>query len=240
MTRWLSPRLEVSLIICVAVACCSQVCLAQDDGNEIADRFRSLDRRAVWTPVSEFTLGFDAHHPQGMAIVGERVFLSSVEVLNRAEARGIAHLFEIDAKGELLRSIELHEGPMYHPGGMDFDGESLWLPVAEYRPNSRSVVYRVDPNTLRAEKVFSFDDHLGAIVHDRTNGQLVGVSWGSRKLYRWPMRRIEGRWRPVDPDAPIVVLNSNHYVDYQDMQMLSGTGMALCGGLAAAEIISHR
>ena len=32
---------------------------------------------------------------------------------------------------------------MYHPGGIDYDGRHIWVPVAEYRPNSRSIIYRV-------------------------------------------------------------------------------------------------
>ena len=34
---------------------------------------------------------------------------------------------------------------MYHPGGIDYDGRHIWVSVAEYRPNSRSIVYRIDP-----------------------------------------------------------------------------------------------
>jgi len=25
---------------------------------------------------------------------------------------------------------------VYHPGGIDFDGVNIWVPVAEYRPDS--------------------------------------------------------------------------------------------------------
>ena len=41
---------------------------------------------------------------------------------------------------------------MYHPGGIDYDGEYIWGPVAEYRPNSESIIYKVDAETLKVEK----------------------------------------------------------------------------------------
>jgi hypothetical protein len=40
----------------------------------------------------------------------------------------------------------------------------IWVPVAEYRPDSRSIVYRVDPATLEATEVLRFADHIGGIV----------------------------------------------------------------------------
>ena len=35
--------------------------------------------------------------------------------------------------GELRQKVEVGMGERFHPGGMARDGESLWLPVAEYR-----------------------------------------------------------------------------------------------------------
>ena len=61
------------------------------------------------------------------------------------------------------------------------------MPVAEYRPDSRSIVYRVDPETMTASEVFRVADHIGAIVHNTDDGTLRGVSWGSRRFYRWPL-----------------------------------------------------
>jgi hypothetical protein len=59
------------------------------------------------------------------------------------------------------------------------------VPVAEYRPNSRSIVYRVDPATMKADEVFRFPDHIGGIVRNTDDNTLHGVSWGSRRFYRW-------------------------------------------------------
>jgi hypothetical protein len=52
--------------------------------------------------------------------------------------------------------------------------------VAEYRPNSQSIIYRVDPETMKAEEMFRFKDHIGGLVRDTEDNSLHGVSWGSR------------------------------------------------------------
>ena len=92
-------------------------------------------------------------------------------------------------QGNLIADLRIGEGTIYHPGGIDYDGRHLWVPVAEYRPNSRSIIYRVDPVTMKAEEMFRFPDYIGAIVHDTDDHSLHGVSWGSRRFYRWTLAR---------------------------------------------------
>ncbi|WP_211239577.1 DUF6454 family protein [Jiangella gansuensis] len=193
----------------------------------------NLDRSATWTVVNELSLEFETHHPQGLARVGDKLYLSSVEVIeppvrypepvdgyDRSPGRGVGHLFELDLTGRLLRHVTLGEGTMYHPGGIDFDGRDLWVPVAEYRPNSRSIVYAVDPRTLRARPAFRSDDHVGGVVRDADTGHVHGVSWGSRRFYTWTARgQVLDR---VD--------NESHYVDFQDCAAV-GAGSAVCTGL---------
>jgi hypothetical protein len=212
--------------------------------DAIPDRLMALSRSgAEWRQVGAIPLAFPTHHPQGMARIGDRFYLSSVEIIERTErypeprdgmdrsaGRGRGHLFEVDAEGRLLRSLELGEGDIYHPGGIDFDGTHLWVPVAEYRPNSRSIIYRVDPRTMQAEAMFRFDDHVGGLVRDVTGNTLHGVSWGSRRFYAWPQ---DAAGRPVDPGVASVALrrpNPSHYIDYQDCHSVA-SGRALCSGL---------
>ena len=204
----------------------------------IADRFRALTRAAEWRPAGTVTLAFPSQHPQGMARIDGRFLISSVEItertqrydppregMDRSAGRGTGHLFEAGADGTLLRSITLGEGDIYHPGGVDFDGTHLWVPVAEYRPNSRSIVYRVDPATLRAEEMFRVPDHIGGLVMDRASSTLHGVSWGSRRLWQW---KIGPDGRPVGEGSHRP--NPSFYVDYQDCHS-AGAGRMLCGGL---------
>jgi hypothetical protein len=104
------------------------------------------------------------------------------------------------------------------------------VPVAEYRPDSRSIVYRVDPRTMRATEVFRFADHIGAIVHNTDDNTLHGVSWGSRRFYRWTLGD-DGRVTNADtPPEKLRTLNTSHYLDYQDCKYLGGRRM-LCTGM---------
>jgi len=210
---------------------------AQADQN-LARQFQNLDRSTSWQLLDSVPLQFDTYHPQGLVRAGGHFFLSSVEILeptrrvagsdggpDRTAGRGVGHLFKFRPDGTLLASVKLGDGSRYHPGGIDYDGQWIWVSVAEYRPDSQSLVYRVDPETLQAELVFEFADHLGAIVHDRDTGTLVAASWGSRRLYKW---NVESRaW--ADPETQE---NRSHYVDLQDCQSLPGQQM-LCGGIAS-------
>ncbi|HNY87318.1 MAG TPA: DUF6454 family protein [Candidatus Hydrogenedentes bacterium] len=200
-------------------------------GQDLAAAFQALGKDAVWTEVSSRALEFPSFHPQGMAAVGDRLFLSSVEVLDREAGKGTGHLFEMDREGRKLREITLGEGALYHPGGMDHDGGRLWVSVGEYRPDSRSIVYTVDPATLESREVFRFADHLGAVAHLPEEGLLVGVSWGARRWYSWKTETRDGVVTVPDPDHPESRPNGNHYIDYQDMQRVPGTRWLLCAGL---------
>jgi len=175
--------------------------------------------------------------------IGDRIYFSAVEIqeatqrypeprdgLDRSAGKGVGHLFEMDLKGALLRQIQLGEGDVYHPGGIDFDGTHIWVPVAEYRPNSNSIVYRVDPKTMQAIKVLAFADHVGGIVHDTVANTLHGVSWGSRRFYRWTLdRSLKVTNAAVKPEA-LRKLNPAFYIDYQDCHYVGGSRM-LCSGL---------
>jgi hypothetical protein len=196
----------------------------------LADRFRELSASTRWRLIEEIKVGFETHHPQGMAVVGDRIYVSSVEVIDRAQEQGRGYVFEMDHGGNLLRTLDVSGGKRYHPGGIDFDGEWLWVPVAEYKPDSSSVILAIDIETMTAHEVLRFDDHLGGVVHDRDRGVLVANSWGSRRFYRWETTTTNGR--PAVADAvsePIP--NPSHYVDFQDGQWVRGTPYMIATGL---------
>ncbi len=225
-------------ILAAALASATTPAMAQVD-NALHDRFQSLSRSSHWRLVDEIAVAFPTYHPQGMARVADAFFVSSVEVretrasigalsvgLGWTRSAGVGHLFKFGADGTLIDSITLGEGSAYHPGGIDFDGEALWIPVAEYRPDSSSIVYRVDPDTLEAVEVLRFDDHVGSVVHDPETGRLHGVSWGSRRFYTW---QLDDDRMPVDRTAEPIA-NTSHYIDYQDCQYV-GSARMLCGGV---------
>lgn len=211
--------------------------------TSLAERFMHLTRSTVWQPVRQIDVNFGTHHPQGMVKIGDEFFVSSVEILkpttpynpvrdgyDRDTGEGRGYLFHFDGEGHLLDTLQLGEGSIYHPGGIDYDGKYIWVPVSEYRPNSQSILYRVDPKTMRAEAVLHFRDHIGGLVHDTERNRLHGVSWGSRRLYTWQLdtngKVVDGERSPES----LRVMNPAQYIDYQDCHY-AGSHRMLCGGL---------
>jgi hypothetical protein len=211
--------------------------------GDLAGRVTELSRDSVWKQVAAIPIGFPTYHPQGMVKIGDTMFVSSVEVTvptrrfaqpaggyDRDTGEGVGHLFKFTMQGQLVAGVKLGEGTIYHPGGIDYDGKNIWVPVAEYRPNSRSIVYRVDPATMTPAEVFRFPDHIGGVVRNTDDNTLHGVGWGSRRFYRWTLG-ADGRVTNADaPPATLRTLNSSHYVDYQDCKYVGGRRM-LCTGV---------
>ena len=191
----------------------------------------SLDRRTHWELVARVPLNFPTHHPQGLAFAGEYIFLSSVQVLEdplplpdpgrRSPGRGVGHIFVLDRHGKLVRDIVLGEKDMYHPGGIDFDGDKIWVSVAEYRDESNSIILTIDPVSFQVSERFRVPDHIGWVVSDLENGVVHGGSWGSRKFYTWsPEGRELDNWD-----------NPSGFIDYQDCQY-AGAGRVICSGIS--------
>ena len=111
---------------------------------------------------------------------------------DRDTGEGDGHLFKIDLKGKLLADLKLGEGRSITRRHR-LRRPLIWVPVAEYRPNSRSIIYRVDPATMKATEVFRFGDHIGGIVHNTDDKTLHGVSWGSRRFYALARSTAEGK-----------------------------------------------
>jgi len=210
----------------------------------IAERVMALTRDSQWTLASSTPMQFVTHHPQGMVKIGESLFVSSVEVttptrrfaqpvdgFDRDQGAGVGHVFKIDMKGALLSDLKLGEGAIYHPGGMDYDGRDIWVPVSEYRPNSRAIIYRIDPQTMKATAVFRFGDHVGAIVHDIDGQSLYGASWGSRRFYRWSLDAAGDVTNAGETRDTLGRANSSHYIDYQDCKYV-GKQRMVCTGLS--------
>lgn len=202
-------------------------------GAALVDALRSLDRSTEWELVETIPLEFPTHHPQGLAIVGDRLFMSSVEITepterfeepidgyDRTPGAGAGHVFVMTRDGELVDDVEVGEGDVYHPGGIDFDGTDVWVPVAEYRPDSDAIVYRLDPTSLAVTEAFRYPDHVGGVVRDPDSGLVHGVTWGSRRLVSWT-----GSGTPLS-----AVANPSHLLDWQDCAFV-GDGMQLCTGV---------
>lgn len=232
----------VAAVAAVAAVAVTVAGVRADDGGALADRVTRLTRASVWKPVSSVPIKFTTHHPQGLVKIGDAFLVSSVEITvptrrgpqpagghDRDTGEGIGHLFRIDSAGNRVADLRLGEGSIYHPGGIDYDGRHIWVPVAEYRPDSRSIIYRVDPATMKATEVFRFPDHIGAIVHNTDDHTLHGVSWGSRRFYRWTLG-LDGRVTDAGtPPEKLRTLNPSHYLDYQDCKYAGGHRMVCTG-----------
>lgn len=215
----------------------------QDDGTTSA--FRLLTKSSHWQLTDSITMDFQSFHTQGLIKIGDVFYVSAVEIIEKTETygktdnlwdfsltrtagKGRGWVFKFDGQGKLLGKVELTNGNDFHPGGMDFDGHYIWVPVAEYRPNSSSNIYRIDPKTMEAKLSFRVKDHIGNILHNPIRDTFHGSSWGSRRLYEWHVQfnsNGEGtiaseKWTP----------NPTHFVDYQDCQY-RGVNYMFCGGL---------
>jgi hypothetical protein len=236
-------REVLKCVMVFTVAAVAAAAVPADTRAVLAERVTKLTRDSFWKPVSSVPMKFTTYHPQGMVKIGDTLFVSSVEIqvrtrrlpetpgrYDRDTGRGVGHVFKIDLAGNRLADLRLGEGSVYHPGGLDYDGEHIWVPVAEYRPNSRSIIYRIDPATMKATEVFRFEDHLGAIVHNTDDNTLHGVSWGSRRFYRWTLGP-DGRVTNADaPPEMLSTANTSHYLDYQDCKYVGARRM-LCTGV---------
>ncbi len=215
--------------------------------SEIVTQFKKLSKSTTWKLVKEIKMNFRTHHPQGMVKIDDYIYFSTVEVVewpeqrpsggyDRTPGKGIAHLCKADLEGNLVDSIKLGEKNIYHPGGIGYDGKYIWVPVAEYRPNSKSMIYRIEAadNTghMKIDEMFRFNDHIGDIIHDKRAGELHGVNWGSRWFYSW---KLDEELKPIEPLNPMKVVNGNHYVDYQDCHYVP-YGYMLCAGLNKYDI----
>jgi hypothetical protein len=177
--------------------------------SAILESLLAIDRESCWTLESSTPLTGDIGHPQGLTIDNDRWLITTV---HPRDARGEVCVF--DRSGDRIGEMNVTDGARIHPGGLDSSNDSSpWIVVAEYRPRSTTMVMRFDADlgtNLDAVARFEVDDHLGAIC-DLGDGTLFAVSWGSRSLYR-----LSYSGDILDKRA-----NPNHFVDYQDVQVLS-------------------
>jgi len=130
-------------------------------------------------PVRTIELKGQTHHVQGIDLDATRLWVTSVD---KDAKKGYLHEFALPS-GELRRTVEVGAGERFHPGGMSRDGESLWLPVAEYRRESSAIIERRNAKTLQLEMQFQVADHIGCVAAGPDF--VVGGNWDSRLFYVW-------------------------------------------------------
>jgi hypothetical protein len=130
-------------------------------------------------PVQTIELKGTTHHVQGIDLDATRLWVTSVD---QDAKKGYLHEFALPS-GELRRTVEVGTGTRFHPGGMARDGDSLWLPVAEYRRESSAIIQQRNAKTLELEMQFEVADHIGCVAAGPDF--VVGGNWDSRLFYVW-------------------------------------------------------
>ena len=85
-------------------------------------------------------------------------------------------------------------GALDHPGGMQSDGQRLWIPIAESKPKSHSII-RVFPlagivpgQPLKPEFEFPVNDHIGAVAVAAERRLVLGANWDTEAVYVWDLQ----------------------------------------------------
>ncbi|MCX6609284.1 MAG: DUF6454 family protein [Acidobacteria bacterium] len=140
---------------------------------------QTAERLENWHELAMVSIQADLHHVQGIDIEGNTLWVSSVD----AKA-GKGFLSKIETpSGRLIAQVEVQQGKRIHPGGITLDGDSIWIPVAEYDRDGPSTIERRNKKTLALESSFEVNDHIGCVAAGKTF--LIGGSWSSRTLYQW-------------------------------------------------------
>ena len=170
---------------------------------------RVAERRLDELPLVE-TIAIEAKldHVQGIDVRDGLLWISSVD---RGDRRGWLHRIKLPS-GRPLGAVEVRRGERYHPGGVALAGESIWVPVAEYRPRSTTTIQRRHAETLALEQSFDVADHIGCIA--ALGDRLIGGNWDSELLYAWKRdgaeisrrrRRTATRFQDLKSDRGLLV-----------------------------------
>jgi hypothetical protein len=162
-------------------------------------------RLADWTQTAVIPLAGQVHHVQGIDVEGDVLWVSSVHAPRR---KGYLTRFALPS-GRLVRQVEVQHGRRIHPGGITLDGDSLWVPVAEYDRDGPTTIERRRKDSLALASSFEVADHIGCVA--AAPDGLIGGNWDSRLLYRWSR---EGRELGRQPNPGST--------GYQDLKAVDG------------------
>jgi hypothetical protein len=146
--------------------------------------------------VGALPLDSGVFHVQGLALDGPFIWITSVDLAGK---RGYIHQFD-RASGRLIRRLELTDGARYHPGGISIGANadrsrSIWVPVAELRPDSTAVLVEIDADTFAVKRRIAVADHLGCVAV--SGHRLVAGNWDSHLLYEFDLAGKQRELRPV-------------------------------------------
>lgn len=118
---------------------------ADSDGEKIVALFQNLGRTTIWKSIANVTFEGDTYEPEGMVRLGSDRYVVSADeytastvpydrIINgtdRTPGAGFGHLIVFDGKGGRIADATLTpRGAIeYHNGGIDFDGEYIWVRI---------------------------------------------------------------------------------------------------------------
>lgn len=156
--------------------------------------------------IGSLQLDGELFHVQGLEIKEDTIWVTSVDNDNH---RGYIHEFD-RLTGKLRRRLELTDGARYHPGGISFSQGSIWVPVAEMRPDSTAVLVEIDAGSLKVRRRIHVADHLGCVA--AMAGKLVAGNWDSKLFYVFDLAS----------DTPERIVPNATQTHYQDMKFVDG------------------
>jgi hypothetical protein len=150
-----------------------------------------------------------ASHVQGIDVEGGTLWITAVDDPART---GVLSRHDL-ASGRLLVTVDLRDGQRYHPGGIQVDGDALWVPLAEYRRSSSTWIQKRNKSTLELISQFAVADHIGCVAV--AGGVVWGGNWDAARIYRWR-----------DDGTLIDVRDNPTGTRYQDMKLVDGALVA--------------
>lgn len=145
-------------------------------------------------------------HVQGVELESQRIWVTSVD---RKHRKGYIHEFD-RTTGRFLRRLELTDGARYHPGGISISGGSIWVPVAEMKRNSSTVLIEIDADSMQVRRRIPVADHLGCVAASASS--LIAGNWDSKMLYIFDLTNA----------VPMRVVPNPSSTRYQDMKLVDG------------------
>jgi len=150
-------------------------------------------------------------HTQGLEIKSGKYYVTARRedvlpkraLLLRTDARradwDVWDITAVDARG--LTRLD-------HPGGIQSDGERLWIPVAESKPKTSSLIRifsiagLIAGQPAKAAFEFPVSDHIGAVAVSAARKLVFGANWDTETVYVWDFEgRLERRLNGAELEA---------------------------------------
>lgn len=143
-------------------------------------------------------------HTQGLEIVGDSLYVTARQD-TPAPRRALLLRTAWQAAGWDLWELTAGEPGLDHPGGLQSDGQRLWIPLATSRRGGTSRIQAYALADLkpgqppRPEVEFAVTNHIGALAVLPRQDLLVGAAWDTDTVYLWDRQgRLKETLRGAD------------------------------------------